>query len=65
MSASCSHLHPSAESVDAPFPGVHFRNVLTWHCIDCERPTELNRHGYCARCGSNSVIELATTESTE
>lgn len=29
----------------------------TWFCIACKKPTELNRHGYCAHCGSPDVYD--------
>lgn len=26
-----------------------------WFCADCRDTTDLNRHGYCSRCGSDAV----------
>jgi hypothetical protein len=29
---------------------------LDWFCIDCQTLVELNRHGYCGKCGSDAVV---------
>jgi rRNA maturation endonuclease Nob1 len=29
--------------------------IDAWFCIDCKAVVELNRHGYCSVCGSDSV----------
>jgi rRNA maturation endonuclease Nob1 len=31
------------------------KRQYTWWCVSCRGLTELNKHGYCARCGSDAV----------
>lgn len=35
----------------------------TWWCVDCRKLTELNKHGYCARCGSDAV-DIVSMQAT-
>lgn len=29
-------------------------------CLDCRMPIELDRHGYCSRCGSDAIAPSST-----
>lgn len=29
---------------------------LEWYCCECLKPTSLDRHGRCYKCGSDAVI---------
>jgi hypothetical protein len=39
--------------------------VTDWFCLDCRFPTQLNKHGYCARCGSDGVAPPTVRTKTE